>query len=372
MTHGKETRQSVLNDRHIALGADMTAASWNDMPVPQNYRTDPYDEVTAVRTKAGLIEVTALKMLNVAGPDALKFLNHLLTSDVSKAKTGDSHISNIVDENGALIDDVLVYVDGPNEFRLSHGGGALEEVLPAVASKFDVTVKRDNDVHILSLQGPVALEVLAPHTPMDLAGLPYFRHQKTTLFGKPVSIARGGYSAERGYEVFCSAADAHFIWDKILDVGKDKGVIPVSWSSLDIVRVEGGLLFFPFDMPHGDTTPWEVRADWTIDLSKPDFIGKKALEGKKGKERSLITGLEVESDRAIEPGSKVTSGGKEVGVVTSTTYSKHLMKSLAMAQIEPVHTKLGTGLVVHDKGEWPAVVVRMPFYDPMRLRTHPR
>ncbi len=372
MTISKDTRQSVLNDRHIALGADMTATSWNDMPIPQNYKTDPYDEVAAIRYKAGLIEVTALKILNVSGPDALKFLNYLLTSDVSKAKVGDSHISNIVNDAGALIDDVLVYVDGPNEFRLSHGGGALEEALPDVVSKFNVSVKRDNDVHILSLQGPVALEVLAPHTPMNLAALPYFQHQKTTLFGKSVSLARGGYSAERGYEVFCSAADAHFIWDKILEVGKDKGVIPVSWASLDIVRVEGGLLFFPFDMTHGDTTPWEVKADWTIDLTKPDFIGKKAVEASKGKERSFITGLEVESDRAIEPLSKITVNGKQVGVVTSTTYSKHLMKSLAMAQIEPAFTKLGTEVVIHDKGEVPAVVVKMPFYDPMRLRTHPR
>lgn len=366
------TRKSALHDRHVALGADMSVLSWNDMALPQTYSTDPYDEVTIIRSKAGLIEVTALKITNVKGPEALKFLNYFLTSDVAKAKPGDSHISNIVNEDGALIDDVLVYVDGPNEFRLSHGGGILGDALPAVASKFDVTVERDNDVHILSLQGPVALEVLAPHTPMDLASLPYFKHAKTTLFGKPVSLARGGYSAERGYEVFCSAADAPFIWDKILEVGKEKGVIPVSWTSLDIVRLEGGLLFFPFDMPHGDTTPWEVRADWTVALDKPDFIGKKALEAKKGKERSFITGLEVDTDRAVEPGAKITADGKEVGVVTSTIFSKHLMKSLAMAQIEPAYTKLGTELVVHDNGDLHATVVRMPFYDPLRLRTHPR
>lgn len=368
----KETRQSVLNDRHVALGADLTTTSWNDMPLPQNYSTDPYEEIAAVRYRAGLIDVSALKMLNVTGPDALKFLNYLLTSDVSKAKPGDSHISNIVNESGALIDDVLVYVDGPNEFRLSHGGGALEEAVPAVAAKFDVSIKRDNDVHVLSLQGPLALEVLAPHTPMDLAGLPYFNHRKTTLFGKPVHLARGGYSGERGYEVFCSAADAHFIWDSILEAGKDKGVIPTSWACLDIGRVEAGLLFFPFDMTHGDTTPWEVKADWTVDLDKPDFVGKTAVAASKGKERSFIAGLEVETDRAIEPLSKITVGGKEVGVVTSTTYSRHLMKSLAMAQIAPEYTKLGTEVVIHDKGEWPAAVVKMPFYDPLRLRTHPK
>jgi aminomethyltransferase len=372
MTVNKELRQSVLNDRHEALGADLSTTQWNDMPIPQNYKADPYVETETVRNRAGLFDVSALKIVNVSGPGALDFLNYLLTSDVSKAEPGDSHISNIVNSDGALIDDVIVYVDGPQEFRSSHGGGAFEEAAAPVAENYDVKLQRDNDVHILSLQGPVALEVLAPHTPLKLSELPYFRHAKTTLFGKPVRLARGGYSAERGYEVFCSAKDAHFIWDSILEAGKDKGVTPVSWSCLDIIRVEGGLLFFPFDMTHGDTTPWEVKADWTIDLSKPDFIGKKALQSKKGRERSFISGLEVASDRAIEPLSKITVNGKQVGTVTSTTFSNHLMKSIAMAQIEPAYAKLGTQVVIQDNGEWPAVVVKMPFYDPLRLRTHPQ
>ncbi|MCB1483594.1 MAG: aminomethyltransferase family protein [Hyphomicrobiaceae bacterium] len=364
-------RNSVLNSRHKALGSDLSS-SWNDMPIPQNYSACPYEETETVRNCAGLFDVSALKIVNVDGPDALKFLNHILTSDVSKAKTGDSHISNIVNESGALIDDVLVYVDGDGKYRVSHGGGAFEEAAAAAKSGFNVNLARDNDIHIISLQGPKALEVLAPHTPMKLAELPYFRHEKTTIFGKPVSIARGGYSAERGYEVFCSAADAPFIWDSILEAGKDKGIKPVSWSCLDIIRVEGGLLFFPFDMTHGDTTPWEVRADWTVDMSKPDFIGKKALADKKGKERSFISGLEVWHNDAISPLAKIYADGKEVGTVTSTTFSQHLMKSLAMAQIAPAYTKLGTKLKVVDNGkEYDATVVQMPFYDPMRLRTHP-
>jgi aminomethyltransferase len=341
------------------------------MPIPQNYSTCPYEETAAVRYRAGLFDVSALKIVNVSGPDPEAFLNYILTSDVSKAKPGDSHISNIVNADGALIDDVLVYVDGKNEYRVSHGGGAYVEAAEAAKSKFNVKVERDDDVHILSLQGPSALDILAPHTPADLASLSYFHHLKTTLFGKPVSISRGGYSAERGYEVFCTSADAHHIWDSILAAGKDKGVIPVSWSCLDIIRVEGGLLFFPFDMTHGDTTPWEVRADWTVDLSKPDFVGKTALVAKKGKERSVIAGLEVEHPEAVAPLSKITLNGKEVGVVTSTTFSRHLMKSLAMAQIQPEYAQLGTQLAVHDGGNLKATVVQMPFYDPMRLRTHP-
>lgn len=365
------TRNSVLNDRHRALGSDLSS-SWNDMPVPQSYTACPYAETETVRNRAGLFDVSALKVVDVSGPDALAFLNHVLTTDVAKAKAGDSHISNIVNGNGALIDDVLVYVDGNGKYRVSHGGGSFEEAASAAKEGFNVTIARDDDVHILSLQGPLALETLAPHTPMKLADLPYFQHRKTTLFGRPVSIARGGYSAERGYEVFCSSKDAPLIWDSILDAGKDKGVAAVSWSCLDIIRVEGGLLFFPFDMTHGDTTPWEVRADWTVDLSKPDFIGKQALIAKKGKERSLISGLEVWHHDALPPLSKVYADGKEVGVLTSTTFSRHLMKSLALAQIEPAHTKLGTQLVVRDNGkDYQATVVQVPFYDPMRLRTHP-
>jgi len=364
-------RNSALNGRHRALGSDLSS-SWNDMAIPQNYKACPFSEVEIVRSKAGLFDVSALKIVNVTGPDALAFLNHLLTSDVSKAKPGDSHISNIVNEDGALIDDVLVYVDGDGHYRVSHGGGSFEEAAAAAKGRYDVSIARDDDVHILSLQGPKALETLAPHTPMNLAALPYFHHEKTKIFGRPVSLARGGYSAERGYEVFCHAMDAEFIWDSILAAGKDNGVSAVSWSCLDIIRVEGGLLFFPFDMTHGDTTPWEVRADWTVDLSKPDFIGKKALTAKKGKERSFITGLDVWHHDAVAPLSKVYIDGKEVGIITSTTFSQHLMKSLAMAQISPAFTKLGTELTIRDNGkDYPAVVVRMPFYDPMRLRSHP-
>src|SRR5690606_9979083 len=104
---------------------------------------------------------------------------------------------------------------------------------------------------------------------------------------------------------------------------------------------------------------------------KPDFVGKQALAAKKGKERSVITGLEVAHPSAVAPLSKITANGKEGGVVTSTTFSRQLMRSLAMTHIHPDYTRLGTELVVHDGGDLKATVVQMPFYDPMRLRTHP-
>lgn len=365
------SRLSVLSDRHRALGTGFEA-SWNDMPVPQNYATDPYDEVVAVRTAAGLFDVSALRIIDVSGREALAVLNEMCTSDISRIAPGASSLTSVVDEEGALIDDVLVYCDGPDAYRISHGGGSLEDILPGIAQGREVTFTKDNDVHILSLQGPKALDILSPHTPFALEGLPYFGHQKTTLFGRPVSIARGGYSGERGYEVFCASADAVFLWDSILAAGKPLGVLPASWSCLDVVRVEGGLLFFPYDMPQGDTSPWEVGLGWTIDLSKPAFRGRDALVRRKGQERVAQVGVEIDHHAAVEPGARLFRDGKEVGLVNSTAYSRYLMRSLALAHVAPELSACGTELELRGAdGTFAARVVKTPFYDPLRLRTHP-
>jgi aminomethyltransferase len=365
------SRHSALEERHRALGTQFEA-DWNDMPIPQCYATDPYLETQAVRYHAGLFDVSALRILDVSGGDATAVLNEMLTSDISRLTAGQSHISNIVDDNGSLIDDVLVYCDGPDRFRLSHGSGSLEDVLLEMSAGKNVQVARDDDVHILSLQGPEALAILEPHTPMNLSGLAYFQHARSELFGRAVSLARGGYSAERGYEVFCSAADAVFIWDSIMSAGAPHGIMAASWSCLDIVRVEGALLFFPFDMPEGDTTPWEVGADWTVDLSKPSFRGKQALMRRRAEVRVKQVGVVIDHSEAIEPGARLMSGDLEVGVVNSTTFSQHLMQSLALCHVKPELSTIGTALEVQSiTGSYPARVARTPFYDPMRLRTHP-
>jgi aminomethyltransferase len=364
-------RRNALISRHQALGSALDS-DWNGMPIPQNYSTDPYEETAIVRTKAGLFDVSGLRMIDVSGPDSVRALNRMLTSDVDRLKPGQSVISNIVDENGSLIDDVLVYRDGETEFRLSHGGGSLEDVIDGFFQNMNAQWRKDDDVHILSLQGPLALDILKPHADFDLSTVKYFEHRRGKLFGRDVSIGRGGYSAERGYEVFCSSADAPELWDKIMEAGKPFGACAASWSCLDIIRVEGALLFFPFDMPKGDETPWEVGADWTVDMSKPDFHGKEALEKRKSEVRVANVGLEIDAHEAIEPGAKIVKDGKEVGTVNSTAYSRHLMKSIALGHVTPDLKGYGTELEVRSSaGTFPAYVVRTPFYDPHRLRTHP-
>lgn len=364
-------RKNALVKRHQELGSNLDT-EWNGRLIPQHYDSDPYEEVAIVRSKAGLFDVSALRIINVSGPDVVDVLNRMLTSDLATLKPGQSAISNIVNDSGALIDDVLVYCDGPTAFRISHGGGQLDTVVGGFFEGSQSTFEMDNDVHILSLQGPAALDILKPHAELDLSKVKYFEHVPTILFGRSVSIGRGGYSAERGYEVFCAAADAEFLWDKIMEAGKPYGICAASWDCLDIVRVEGALLFFPFDMPQGDETPWEVSADWTVDLSKPHFHGKAALERRRREVRYANVGLEINANEAIEPGAKLVRDGASVGRINSTTYSRHLMKSIALAQVTPDLTAFGTEFTVRsDKGDFIAHVVRIPFYDPNRLRTHP-
>jgi len=330
--------------------------------------------VVAVRTAAGLFDVTALNLINVRGADAEQVIDQLVAKDITKLAVGHSVLAAEVNEAGAICDDIMVIRDAPDVFRLSHGSGKTPETLAKLAAGKLVTIESDQDTHILSLQGPKSLDILAPHLDFNLAELPYFKNQKSTLFGKEVWIARGGYSGERGYEVYAKAKDTVELWDKILEVGQAFGVVPASWNTLELTRVEAALLFFPFEMPEGDTTPWEINMAWGVDLDKAgDYIGKQAVLNSRGKERFKQAGLICRSAVAVEAGAKLIKDGKEVGIVTTASYSQYLMQSLAMVHIKPELTAIGTTVeVVGSQSGCSAYVVPTPFYDPLRLRTHPK
>jgi aminomethyltransferase len=367
-------RNSILNERHKALGSNLDGDTWNDMPMPWSYHTDSNDEVVTVRSSAGLYDVSGLNIVNVSGPDAEKVLDMLVAKDITKLAPGTSVLAAEVDESGALCDDIMIIRDSSDVFRLSHGSGKTPVNLQKLAAGKDVKVEADLDAHILSLQGPKSLAVLTPHVSFELTALPYFKHQRCTLFGKDVVVSRGGYSGELGYEVYCKAKDAVELWDKILEVGKPYGVIPVSWNSLELTRIEAALLFFPFEMPEGDTTPWEVNMGWGVDLDKAgDYIGKAGVLASRGKERVKQCGLICQSTKAVENGAKILKDGKEIGVVTSASFSRYLMLSLAMVHLKPEYSAIGTTVeVVGNQSKCSAYVAPTPFYDPMRMRTHPK
>jgi aminomethyltransferase len=368
------TRQSILNTRHRELGSKLDGESWNGMPIPWRYRRDPHDEVVAVRTAAGLYDISALNIVRVSGADAAAVIDRLVPIDVHRLRPGTARLAAVVDEGGAISDDLMVIRDGDAAFRLSHGSGSTRAQLAALCEGRQVSWEQDLDVHMLSLQGPRSPALLQPHVGTDLASLPYFEHRETTLFGLPVTISRGGYSGEQGFELACASTNAVALWDAVLEVGAPLGVIPCSWDSLDVARIEAALLFYPFDMPEGDTTPWEVNLGWAIDADKAaDFVGKAALLAARGKARYFQAGVAVRDDAAVEAGALILVDGKEAGVVTSATFSRYLMQSLALVHLKPEYKALGTRVEIRDsRGSHAGVVARTPFYDPQRLRTRVR
>lgn len=368
------SRNSVLNERHRALGSKLDGETWNGMPIPWSYSTDVNDEVVAVRSRVGLYDVSALNVVNVSGPDAERLIDLLVARDITRLKPGHSLLAAILTEKGGICDDIMVIRDSETGFRLSHGGGDTKQQLARLSSGLNVKVEPDLDVHILSLQGPKSLAVLGPLVDFDLNALEYFQHVKGMLFDKHVYIARGGYSGELGYEVYCKAADAVLIWDELLKAGSRWGIVAASWNSLELTRIEAGLLFYPHEMPEGDTTPWEVNMGWGVDLNKPgEYCGKAAVIASRGKQRVAQIGLIAKSTKALSSGDVLVIDGQEVGVVTSASYSNYLMQSLALAHIKPEFASKGTDVIVRSAGgNIEAYVASLPFYDPLRLRTHPR
>lgn len=365
------SRTSVLEGRHVDLGAGL--ADWNDMAVAWTYATPVDEEHAAVREAAGLFDLTALKKIHVKGPDALATVDFLLPRDMSQVAVGRAVYSTILNDDGGIDDDAIVYRLDDDHFMLVFGTGDTEKQLKQAAAGRDVNWELDEDLHCLSLQGPIAVNFLDEHTPMDLPAMKYFGLQRTTLFGHEVILARTGYSGERGYDIFAPSAVAGDIWDQILDLGYARGIRACCIVCLNTIRIEAGLLFYPFDMT-AEHTPWEVGLGWTVAATKSgDFIGKSRVLERKGQETIQLVGILADHGSAVgEPiagGEVVWRNGDQIGKVTASLWSNRLKKSIAIAHVDPAAARNGTEITVengdkHINGR----VVSLPFYDPEKTR----
>ena len=369
-------RSTVLADRHKALGSKLE--DWIGMPTAWTYAgKEVVDDYVAIRTKAGLMDVSGLKKLHLVGPQAIGILNMIATRDVSKMSPGSSTYTTMLNDAGKFIEDGILYRMGPNNWMVVHGGGAGHETLAEACFGRNVALIFDDDLHDLSLQGPVAVDFLEKFIP-GVRSLKYFRHIATTLFGKPITLSRTGYTGERGYEIFCSSRDAVEIWDRILSEGAGMGIQPAAFTALDLLRVESYLLFYPFDMselfpfennePAGDTL-WELGLDFTVSPGKTGFRGADAHWRSKGKERFRIFGVLLEGNTTAQAGEEVWSKGQKVGTITMGMYSPLMKQSMALARLSvPVATP---GVKVEVRGianSTPAVTHTLPFYDPDKKR----
>jgi aminomethyltransferase len=335
------------------------------------YSKDVARDHVAIRTKAGLMDVSGLKKLHLVGPHAAAVLNYATTRDVSKIYPGKSAYACMLNEAGHFIEDCILYRTAPNSWMVVHGSGVGHETLSSFVTGRNVALLADDDLHDLSLQGPIAVDFLAKHVP-GIRELKYFHHLPTTLFGKPVLISRTGYTGERGYELFCKGEDAGLIWDTILSEGKSMGIVPVCFTTLDYLRVESSLLFYPYDMSQmypfehdapGDSL-WELGLDFTVSPGKNDFRGGDAHARLKGRERFKIFGLLIDGTMPADMGDAVYAGDKKVGVITCAMVSTLTGKSMAIARLDVDVAVQGTRLEVRGKNlKTPAIAHTLPFDD---------
>ncbi|GIK82997.1 MAG: aminomethyltransferase [Alphaproteobacteria bacterium] len=360
-------RNNCLASRHRALGSKLE--DWNGMGIPWMYDTelypqDMYEQHKAVRTAAGLFDVSGLKKIHVAGPDAMDVLNHVCTRELGKVYPGKSAYASILNDDGLMTDDCIMFRMGPNSWMMVHGSGTGHEELARSAVYKNVSILFDDDLHDISLQGPKSVEFLAQHVP-GIRDLRYFHHMQTTLFGRPVMISRTGYSGERGYEIFAKAADIGVIWDEIVARGAGQGIIPCCFTVLDMLRVESYLIFYPYDnSPEGDSL-WELGLDFTVSKGKTAYRGAARHQALKGKERIKIFGVLADTDGPLDAGDEIFADNRKVGVVTCGMYSKLTHKSMALARLEPSYARQGAKLDVRGKNNTcPAIAHAIPFDDP--------
>ena len=342
-----------------------------------SYAGDPDAEYMAIRTKAGLMDVSGLKKVHITGPAASHVIERACSRNMEKLMPGRSVYATMLNDAGKFVDDCVIYRLGPNGFMVVHGSGGAHEQLTMAATGRDVAIRFDDNLHDLSLQGPLAVEYLEKHVP-GIRSLPYFAHLQTSLFGKPAMISRTGYTGERGYELFVRGQDAGMIWDRILEEGKGMGIIPCRFTTLDLLRTESYLLFFPFDNSEmypfenegpGDTL-WELGLDFTVSPGKTGFRGAEEHYRLKGKERFKIWGLKLEGRNAPGNGAPVFRDGKQVGLVTQAMRSDLNQHTIAIARLPVDCANTGTKLEVRcgTHGPIAATTHPMPFYDVEKKR----
>ena len=371
---------SPLHEQHVALGAALTSfAGWQ---MPLRYTSD-IAEHTAVRTAAGLFDLSHMGEIAVSGPDAAAFLDHALVGNLSALRVLGARYTMICAEDGGVVDDLIVYRDTEDTLMVVANASNHDTVLAAFAERaggFDVLVEdRSPQTALIAVQGPRALDILRATEGLAEAGhdaetLKYYAAIPMTFEGKPVFVARTGYTGEDGFEFFLDAALAPALWQAFLAAGEPFGLVPAGLSARDSLRLEAGMPLYGNELDR-TTTPHDAGLGRVVKLDKVDdegrplpFVGRDALAGRaESAPARVLVGLEGLGRRAARHGYPVLSGtgadAVAVGTVTSGAPSPTLGHPVAMAYVTPELSAPGTELAVDVRGRVePVRVVPLPFY----------
>jgi len=367
-TNKEELKRTPLYECHREAGGKMVPFAGWEMPVQYS---GVMEEHRAVRTAAGLFDVSHMGEVRVRGAGALGFLQRLTPNDVSKLAPGRAHYSGLLTERATYIDDLLIYRLGDEDFLVVVNASNADRDFEWMAAKneqdpenaAEVTNVSD-DYALLALQGPKALAILAPLASLDVSTLRYYGFAQGEVAGVPALISRTGYTGEDGVELYLAPGDAPAVWRRLLAAGAPHGLVPAGLGARDTLRLEAGMALYGHEIDE-TTTPLEAGLAWVVKLGKGDFLGRDVLafQQAEGVKRKLV-GFEVVGRGIGRQGHAVLDeAGNPVGVVTSGTFSPTFEKALGMAYVPVGLDTPGTRLALDVRGKpVEAQVVALPFY----------
>ena len=395
-----QLKLSPFFDRTSQLNESQEWRRWSGYLSATNYELTHDNEYFAIRTKAGLLDITPLYKYIIQGPDSQRFLDRLVTRNINICKVGQVMYTPWCDEDGKVIDDGTVQRLSERKFRITSAEPNLEW-LEYNAAGMDLTISDDSvNTAALAIQGPNSRDILNAVSSDSLNNLKFFWMMNTNFGDMPVSISRTGYTGDLGYEIWMNPNDALFIWDLLLEKGKPYGITPTGLQALDIARIEAGLILLDVDyissrhaiIESRKSSPYELGLGWAVKMKKKYFIGKQALEREltRGPEWEFV-GIEIQwtelenhyRNVGLAPGLPSTAwrtstplyyNHEQVGYATSGAWSPILKRYIALAHVKSIYAIEGTELqfelkVEHFRKLTTAKVVKTPFFDPERKRS---
>ncbi len=357
-------KRTPLYDRHISLGAKMT--DFGGWMMPLQY-SGILQEHHAVRTKAGLFDVSHMGEIMVEGEAAGEFIQRLITNDISRIKDFQVLYSPMCYPDGGTVDDVLIYKLDVDKYLIVANAANTQKDLEWIEShrEGNITVRDASEQYaLLALQGPKAQDILQKLVDISLEQLRFFRFiDGVVIAGVPGLISRTGYTGEDGFEVYVSTQAISQLWDRIMEAGEEYNLVPAGLGARDTLRFEAALPLYGHELSR-EISPLEAGLDKFVKLDKDNFIGRDALlkQSRDGVPRRLV-GLEMVDRGIARHGCQVKADDKIIGQVTSGSFSPTLKKNLALALVESRFKEEGTqfDIVVRDK-LLKARVVKTPFY----------
>jgi len=354
---------SPLHHIHVDAGASFTDFAGWQMPV--RYSSD-LAEHHAVRTAAGIFDLSHMGEILVLGPQAAEALDYALAGKLSAIAIGQAKYSLLLSPEGGIIDDLVVYRTGDDRFLVVANASNREVVARELferATSFDCEVfDESDDIALIAVQGPKSFEILSQVVGLDVPELGTIKYYWSTPghFGEhELLVARTGYTGEDGYELYVAPDAAAELWTAITDTGAGSGLVPAGLASRDTLRLEAGMPLYGHELGL-DTKPAQAGLGRVPNLTK-DFVGKDALDP--APDARVLVGLRAEGKRAGRAGYAVYSGDDEVGIVTSGALSPTLGYPIAMAYVDGVVSAAGTPLDIDVRGSRVAAsVVPLPFY----------